>query len=57
MQNKNKKFKDNLNMKERVDESAKILKLYPDRIPIIVEKARNSKLPDLDINKLIYAFT
>ena len=52
MQNdKNRRFKNTLTVKERSEESAKILKLYPDRIPIIVEKATKSKLPDLDINK------
>ena len=32
-------------------ESDKILKFYSDRVPIIVEKEPNSKLPDLDMNK------
>lgn len=38
-------------MEQRIKESENILKYYSDRVPIIIEKDKSSKLPDLDINK------
>ncbi len=46
-----KKFKEQHSVEERKIESEKILKFYSDRVPIIIEKDKSSKLPDLDINK------
>ena len=36
---------------QRKEQSDKIRQQYPDRIPIICEKAASSKLPDIDKNK------
>jgi len=36
---------------QRKEQSDKIRLQYPDRIPIICEKAASSKLPDIDKNK------
>ena len=41
-------FKSKNNFEKRCNESTNILKKYPDRIPIIVEKYKNSKINDID---------
>ena len=41
------------NFEQRKEQSEKILQQYPDRIPIICEKAASSKLPDIDKNKYL----
>ena len=41
-------FKSKNNFEKRNNESTNILKKYPDRIPIIVEKYKNSKINDID---------
>lgn len=41
-------FKSKNNLEKRCNESTNILKKYPDRIPIIVEKYKNSKINDID---------
>jgi GABA(A) receptor-associated protein len=46
-------FKKSKSESERIEESSKILQKYPDRIPIIVEKQRKSKIPDIDKNKYL----
>ena len=49
-------FKQDHDLEKRSSESARILTTYPDRIPIIVEKAigRSSKaLPDIDKKKFL----
>lgn len=40
-----------LNLEKRKEEVEKIREKFPDRIPIIVEKAATSKLPDIDKTK------
>jgi hypothetical protein len=44
-------FIDNLYIAVRKEEVEKIREKFPDRIPIIVEKAKTSKLPDIDKTK------
>jgi len=39
--------------KERIEESKKIIEKYPDKIPIIVEKSKKSKIKDIDKNKYL----
>lgn len=46
-------FKEDHTLKERLLESAKILKKYPGRIPVIVETAKKSTLPKLDKKKYL----
>ena len=38
-------------LEARKAESQRILERYPDRIPVICEKAKSSKLPDIDKHK------
>merc|ERR1712113_1333879 len=38
---------------QRQAEAGRILKKYPDRIPVICEKAPNSTLPDIDKKKFL----
>ena len=37
----------------RVEESSKIREKYPDKVPIICEKASSSKLPDCERNRYL----
>ncbi|KAE8009172.1 hypothetical protein FH972_005623 [Carpinus fangiana] len=37
----------------RLAEPARISEKYPDRIPVIVEKAESSDIPDIDKKKLV----
>ena len=46
-------FKQKYELKERQTESQRVLSKYPDRIPVICEKARTSKLGDIDKNKYL----
>ena len=41
------------NIEERINESSRLREKYPDRIPIIIKKARGCKLPELEKNKYI----
>jgi len=43
----------NLSLSERQEESNRILAKYNDRIPVIVLKGSNCKLPDLDKKKFL----
>lgn len=47
------KFKEDFKYKYRKLESTKILLKYPSRIPIIVEKYKDSQLKDIDKNKYL----
>lgn len=40
-------------LETRRKEAKQILLRYPDRIPVIVEKSKNSNLPDLDKHKFL----
>lgn len=54
MMNNKSPFKTDYSFKERLDESNRVLARYPDRIPVICEKLKNStKLPDLDKKKYL----
>jgi GABA(A) receptor-associated protein len=47
-------FKSKYSFNERLDESSRIRKKYPDRIPIICEKASGkSNIPTIDKNKYL----
>ena len=46
-------FKKSKTENERLTESSKIIERYPDRIPIIVEKDKKSKIKDIDKNKYL----
>ena len=46
-------FKEKFTDKERHEESSKIIVKYPDRIPIIVEKSKNSNIAPIDKNKFL----
>lgn len=46
-------FKSKNNFKQRYDESKKIIKKYPQRVPIIVEKCDKSQVNDIDKNKYL----
>ncbi|KAM3140335.1 hypothetical protein pb186bvf_007495 [Paramecium bursaria] len=48
------KFKQQFSLEQRMKESESILKHYQDRVPIIIEKDRGSKLPDLDVQKYLF---
>lgn len=50
--NNNFSFKNDNSFKERLEESSTIKKKYPDRIPIIVERA-NNKIEDIDKKKYL----
>lgn len=47
------KFKEENTFEQRKAESAKIRAKYPDRIPVVVEKAQNSHVPDIDKRKFL----
>ena len=47
------KFKDNFSEENRIRESQRLLKKYPERTPVIVERSSNSTLPLLDENKFL----
>lgn len=42
-----------MSLEQRKEESARIMSRYPGRIPVIVNKARNTDAPDLDKHKFI----
>lgn len=46
-------FKKNYSFDQRSNESEKIMKKYPGRVPVIVEKDIKSKIPDLDKTKFL----
>ena len=46
-------FKTKYSETQRKLESAKILKKYPERVPVIVEKSIGSVLPDIDKHKFL----
>ena len=47
------KFKEKYSLEERQIESKKVLSRYADRIPIIVEKAKESHMADIDKIKFL----
>jgi hypothetical protein len=46
-------FKRNHSVEERKNESSRVLSKFPDRIPIICEKNKNSSAPDIDKSKYL----
>jgi len=47
------KFKEENTFEQRKAEAAKIRSKYPDRIPVVVEKAPNSQIADIDKRKFL----
>ena len=47
------KYKTDFSIEERKQESARILRDYPNRMPVICEKAPNSNLPDIKKTKYL----
>ncbi|KAI1285159.1 Gamma-aminobutyric acid receptor-associated protein-like 2 [Halotydeus destructor] len=50
------KFKETYTLDHRKQESASILHKYPDRVPIVVQKAPHSNLVDLDKHKFLVPY-
>jgi len=48
-----KSFKEKYDFKKRSEESTRIKKKYPDRIPVIVEKYQHCNIPDIDKHKYL----
>ena len=46
-------FKEKFPLKKRTDEAFRIMKKYPDRLPIIVEKDIKSDIPEIDKKKYL----
>lgn len=46
-------FKENIPLQKRIDEATRIMKKYPDRIPVIVEKAPSSDIDNIDKKKYL----
>lgn len=49
-------FKKKFSFEKRRDEAERIMKKYPDRVPIIVEKSKGSQLPDIDKRKYLVPY-
>uniref|UniRef100_A0A061RNH4 Autophagy-related protein n=1 Tax=Tetraselmis sp. GSL018 TaxID=582737 RepID=A0A061RNH4_9CHLO len=50
---KNKTFKEEHPLEKRQAEAARIREKYPERVPVIVEKAGKSDIPDIDKKKYL----
>ena len=46
-------FKNLHSFDKRIAESEKIMRKYPDRVPIIIEKHKKSSIPDIDKKKYL----
>lgn len=46
-------FKERFPFNKRVEEATRIMEKYPDRIPVIVEKASSSDIPEIDKHKYL----
>ncbi|CAM8878040.1 unnamed protein product [Rhodiola kirilowii] len=46
-------FKEENALEKRTAEASRIREKYPDRIPVIVEKAENSDIPNIDKKKYL----
>ncbi|KAK9833134.1 hypothetical protein WJX74_008135 [Apatococcus lobatus] len=53
MSGRQKSFKDEHPLERRQAEAGRIRDKYPDRIPVIVEKAEKSDIPDIDKKKYL----
>ena len=49
-------FKKKYSFNKRKDESKNVIEKYPDRIPIIVQKHKNSDISDIDKCKYLYTY-
>lgn len=48
-----KSFKEKFDFEKRANEARRIKKKYPDKIPVIVEKAKSCNIPDIDKHKYL----
>ncbi|KAG4098327.1 autophagy 8 [Neocallimastix lanati (nom. inval.)] len=48
-----KRFRDSHSFEERKNKVKKLREKYKDKIPCIVEKAKSSKIPDIECNKIL----
>jgi GABA(A) receptor-associated protein len=48
-----KTFKENFSLSKRKSEASRIREKYPDRIPVIVERSKNSNISDIDKKKYL----
>eukprot|EP00461_Guttulinopsis_vulgaris_P002863 UN02864 len=48
-----KSFKDEKTFEQRQQEAARIIEKYPDRIPVIAERRKDSDLPEIDKKKYL----
>jgi len=48
-----KTFRERFSFEKRLQESTKIMLKYPDRVPIICSKSRNSSIPPIDKEKYL----
>ena len=48
-----KTFREKFSFESRLQESTKIMNKYPDRVPIICSKSRNSTVPQIDKEKYL----
>ena len=46
-------FKKQFSDKERIDEASRVIKKYPDRIPVIVEREEGSNITNIDKKKYL----
>jgi GABA(A) receptor-associated protein len=46
-------FKKKLTLEKRKEESSRIIKKYPDKLPIIVTKSKKTRLENIDKNKFL----
>jgi len=48
-----KSFKERFPFEKRAEEASRIMKKYPDRVPVIVEKSSSSDIPEIDKHKYL----
>ena len=46
-------FKEKFTLKKRTEEAKRIKEKYPDKVPVIVDRDRSSKAPNIDKNKFL----
>ena len=50
-----KNYKETTTLEQRIEECNRIRSKHPDRIPVIVQKAEKSDIPDIDKKKFLHA--
>ncbi len=46
-------FKDSTSLEKRLAEASRVRQRYPDKVPVIVEKAAKTDIPEMDKNKFL----